>query len=202
MLSLSSERTSRWKQVLSKKLQSELSRTTPSVPRSVPPRGPNLVPLHLSQVPSSKTYHPNRFDKLSFPSSLESSDTVSKNALNFTALKLPRHKPEKIKFEDDPATPSTTQERTPQKKTKINGIRRLLTSVLSSPFETPPTGLLITEGYVDGHPCRIPFDDGSEICHISTTFAEEKKIPTFDTPHGAEMMSGSKSAQGWRSTFA
>ena len=185
---------------MSKKLQSELSRTTPSVPRSVPPRGPTLVPLHRAQVPSSKTYHPNRFDKLPSSSSLESSDTVSKNALHFTNPKLLRHKPEKVKFEDDTATPSITQERTPQKKTKINGIRRLLTSVLSSPFQTPPTGLLITEGYVDGHPCRILFDDGSEICHVSTTFAQEKKIPTFDTPHDAEMVNGSKS--GLRETSA
>ena len=66
--------------------------------------------------------------------------------------------------------------------------------------KTKSKGIIITELYVDSYPCRIIFDDGSEICHISTPFAKEKKIPTFDTPHSAEMVNGSKS--GLRETSA
>jgi hypothetical protein len=89
--------------------------------------------------------------------------------------------------------PSTTPRLVPAKRPNHSHptiTSHLLNTTLSSTFETPHLGLLVENGFINSEPCRILFDDGAEISHLTTHLARQLQVETREANQHAAFADG------------
>jgi Retrotransposon gag protein len=66
----------------------------------------------------------------------------------------------------------------------------LLSTTLSSAFETPHLGLLVAKGFVNSAPCKILFDNGAEISYLTSRLAKQLQVKTREADQHATFADG------------